>query len=145
MRKLGNTQWKAPHHASSHQDMLSFKEITHEQMKMDATALALTYLDIFYSGKNPELLRNIFHSDFQFYGPLYTFDSADEYIHALKENPAVEMEYSIQEIFENKDSVCLLYEFRKKQITLPMAQFFEINHDRISKIQLIFDASKFKS
>ncbi len=106
--------------------------------------LALRYMEIFYSGKNIDRLYQLFSDDFSFYGPLFQFDSAKDYVKSLIDDPPEGLTYKIIQSFESESSACLVYEFSKPGIScVPMAQLFETNNDKISKILLIFDTRAF--
>jgi len=105
--------------------------------------LALKYMDIFFSGKDLNQLSQIFSKDITFDGPIFKFNSAKSYLQALKKDPPQGMNYKIIKVFEQDSSVCLFYQFSKPGISLPMAQLFEIENNKISKILLIFDTSVF--
>jgi hypothetical protein len=105
--------------------------------------LALKYMEIFYSGKKLERLADILAEDLLFTGPFYTFNSAEDYIKSLKNDPPKGMKYEIIKSFEDESSACLIYKFQKKNISTTMAQFFEVKDEKISKINLIFDTKAF--
>jgi hypothetical protein len=54
---------------------------------MKPITLALKFMEIFYSGKDFERLKDILADDLSFTGPLYTFNSAEKNINSLKEDP----------------------------------------------------------
>ena len=110
---------------------------------MKPLEIALRYMEVFFSGGQVEALRPLMADDFRFEGPFYTYDSADAYLDALKEDPPEGFAYEVRHAFENDASACLVFTFSKPGIQTPMAQVFEIEHDRISKIILIFDTGAF--
>ena len=55
--------------------------------------LALRYMEIFFSGSDLEALRPLFADDLVFEGPFYTFDSAEAYLDALRNDPPEGMAY----------------------------------------------------
>ena len=105
--------------------------------------LALQYMDIVFRGKNMDALRPLFASDFTFKGPLYEFDTAEGYIQSLASDPLEGFDYQIIRAFEEESSACLVYQFSKPGVSVPMAQLFEIREDKISKILLVFDTGAF--
>lgn len=111
---------------------------------MKPLELALKYMDIFFSGSEPEEMRSILHTDLQFHGPLFRFDNANDYINSLLDDPPKECVYRILQTYERDSSACLIYEFSKPGIATLMAQTFEIERERIKKIILIFDRSIFR-
>lgn len=110
---------------------------------MSPLKIALTYMEIFFSGKNMERLYDILADDLIFEGPFYQFHSAQEYIDSLVSAPPIDCEYKLLKSFANGNSVNLLYTFSKPGISTPMSQWFEICDGKISKILLIFDTGKF--
>jgi hypothetical protein len=110
---------------------------------MSPLELALKYMKIFYSGKDLDNLYQLFSNEFSFKGPYFEFDSAEEYINSLKSDPPVDLEYSIIQSYENTTSACLVYQFLKSGVSIPMAQQFDVSNGKIDKILLIFDAGTF--
>lgn len=105
--------------------------------------LALTYMEIVFDGKDVAALRSLLAPDCVFKGPFYEFDTAKAYIESLEADPPEGFEYRILEVFESESSACLIYQFSKPGISIPMAQLFEVTEDKISKILLIFDTGAF--
>lgn len=105
--------------------------------------LALNYMDIFFSGKNLDRLRLLLADEFFFVGPLYRYNSADDYIKALQSDPPREFEYKLIGSFGGDDSICLIFHFKKPGVSTPMAKVFEIKDKEISDILLIFDTGAF--
>ena len=110
---------------------------------MKPLELANRYLEIFYSGKNIQDLSQLFTNDLKFNGPFYTFDTPEAYVNSLLSNPPKDCKYSILHSYENATSACIIYQFSKPGVTLPMTQYFEVKSEKISKIFLIFDTGKF--
>ncbi len=110
---------------------------------MKPMELALKYMEIFFSGGDIDELTHLFANDFTFRGPFYEFDSAEDYIRSLKSDPPNGFAYEMINSFENDSSACLVYQFRKPGVSVPMAQLFEIKNDKISKILLVFDTGAF--
>jgi len=100
-------------------------------------------MEIFFSCRDIGELTHLFAPDFTFRGPFYEFDSAEDYINSLKSDPPEGCEYKIIRSFENDSSACLVYQFTKPGVSVPMAQLFEIEHGKISKILLVFDTVAF--
>jgi hypothetical protein len=100
-------------------------------------------MEILFSGERMDELGLLFSDEFTFKGPLYEFSSGDAYIKSLEEAPPKEFQYSVLGEYEDEASACVVYQFTKPGLSVPMAQRFEIKDGRISSIQLIFDASKF--
>ena len=110
---------------------------------MKPLELANKYLEIFYSGKNIQDLSALFATDLKFNGPLYTFETSEAYINSLLSSPPKDFNYSILHSYENTTSACVIYQFSKAGVTLPMTQYFEVKNEKIRKILLIFDTAKF--
>lgn len=104
---------------------------------------ALKYMDILYSGKDIEMLRNILSEELIFKGPFFEFDTAEDYINSLKSDPPIGFKYELLYTFEESSVVCLIYQFSKPGIQTPMTQLFEFREDKICKTLLIFDTSQF--
>ena len=105
--------------------------------------IALRYMEVFFSGTNMDALRPLLADDFRFEGPFYTYDSADDYINALKADPPEDFAYTLINAYEGPSSVCLVFEFAKPGIRIPMVQLFELDNGRIRKVLLIFDTGAF--
>lgn len=110
---------------------------------MKPLELALKYMDIVFDRKNPDELGHLFADEFTFSGPFYEFHTAEDYIKSLKTDPPVGFQCKILRTFEGKSSACLVYQFSKPGVSLPMAQLFETNSGKISRIMLIFDTAAF--
>ena len=124
---------------------LTGKEKEKKKLKsqMKPLDLALKYMEIFYSNDNIEALGEILSEDLVFEGPFYKFTSAEDYMDSLRKAPPKGMKYEIIKTYENDSGACLVYQFSKKNISLPMAQIFEVEKEKILKIILIFDTSPF--
>ncbi len=105
--------------------------------------LAKKFMGIFFSGQHLDELGSLLSNEFTFEGPLYKFDNGLDYIESLKDAPPIEFQYSVIAEYENELSACLVYQFSKPGISVPMAQQFEITNGKISHIQLIFDSRNF--
>ena len=110
---------------------------------MKSLDLALKYMNIFYSNTDIMALRPLLADNLVFEGPLFQFDSARAYLDSLKGDDRAGLAYKIIQSFESESSACLIYQFSKPGISVPMAQLFEIEDDKISKIVLIFDTGPF--
>lgn len=100
-------------------------------------------MDCVFSGTNVEALNDLLADEFSFKGPFYEFDSADAYIQSLQSDPPQGFEYEIIQSFETEACACLVYQFSKPGVSVPMAQIFDISDGKISKILLIFDTQSF--
>lgn len=105
--------------------------------------LAMKYMEIFFSGDDLDELGPLFAPEFTFRGPFFSFDSGKEYIRSLKKDPPKDFDYTIIRSFEDESSACLVYQFSKPGVSVPMAQLFECRNGKISSILLIFDTRAF--
>jgi len=99
--------------------------------------LALKYMEIFYSGRNLDEMSDLLAEDLAFSGPFREYHTAEAYVQSLKSSPPKAMEYRIIGSYESSSSACLVYEFSKPGISVPMAQMFEVKGDRISRILIM--------
>jgi hypothetical protein len=105
--------------------------------------LAQEFLRIFYSREGIERLSEILDDQLHFKGPLFESIGAKAYLDALISDPPTGMSYSIQNTYQNGDKACIIYTFRKGDISIPMVQEFQIKNDKISRILLVFDSKDF--
>ncbi len=105
--------------------------------------LAKTYLEIFYSGHDIEKLGSILAEDLVFDGPFFNFTDSKSYIDSLSQSPPAGMTHDIGHAYEDDFSACIIYSIEKPGVKVDMSQFFEIENDKIKRILLIFDGSKF--
>lgn len=108
---------------------------------MTPLELALVYMDCLFETGDFDHLRTYLDDNLRFEGPLYRYESADDYINALKRDPPDNFSYKILKTWSDQSSACLVYQFTKPGISTTMAQVFETSGDKIKSIQLIFDAS----
>ncbi len=101
------------------------------------------YMEVLFSGQNLDNLKEIFHENLEFEGPLATFHSARDYINDLKSAPPVDFSFNVINRFQLGTTVCLNYEFYKPGISTSMIQIFEIEDNLIKRIRLFFDAALF--
>jgi len=88
-------------------------------------------------------LNEILAEHLLFEGPLFKFNSAEEYINSLKKDPPEGMNYEIIKSFEDENSAFLIYNFQKGNVSTTMAQLFQVEDEMISKINLVFDTNAF--
>lgn len=110
---------------------------------MTPLKLALSYMEIFFSGMDLDRLGDILHEDCRFHGPFYQFESAQQYIESLKVDPPVDCRYQIIHTFEQDNVVNLIYYFSKPGVSTIMSQLFEVLDNKITSIVLIFDSAAF--
>lgn len=111
---------------------------------MEPLKLAQKYMDIVFRTGNFDQLRQILADDLKFRGPLYNFDTAGNYINSMKTDPPKDFEYKMIKTYEDNSSACLVYEFAKPGVSTIMTQTFEVEHDKIKSILLVFDTANFR-
>ena len=114
------------------------------QKTMSPVQVAEKYMACFYGDAPLESMEALLADDLIFRGPLYEFSSAKDYLESLRADPPIGAKYQMIKVYEGDNSVCLIYLFSKQGIETLMAQTFEINDGKISKINLIFDTKAFK-
>ena len=107
------------------------------------TELAQRYMETFFGQKPLESMEKLLAENLIFEGPFQRTNSAKAYIESLKSSPPENVSFETEEIFENENSVCLVYQFLKPGVKTRMVQTFEINDGKISKIKLVFDSKAF--
>lgn len=100
-------------------------------------------MELVFSGGNAEALRPLLADNFSFRGPLYRYDSAEEYITAMASDPLKSASYRIIRSFKSDDAACLIYQFTKPGVSTPMTQLFEVSDGRIFRVRLMFDSAAF--
>jgi hypothetical protein len=100
-------------------------------------------MDVVFAGSNMDALNQLLADEFTFKGPFDEFDSPKSYIQSLQSDPPQGFEYEMIRSFETESCACLVYQFSKPGVSVPMAQIFEISNGKISKILLIFDTRSF--
>ena len=111
---------------------------------MTPLELAEKYMDCVFEKGNLEELRNILSDDLQFRGPYFNFDSADDYVNSLRNDPPQGFEYEIIKCYADDSSACLVYIFSKPGVSTPMTQTFETMDGKIKSILLIFGTVAFQ-
>ena len=97
-----------------------------------------------FFGKAPlESMEAILAENFIFEGPFHRSTSAKAYLEALKEDPPMNVNFEMEEVFENQNSACFVYQFSKPGVKTRMAQTFEVCDGKICKIKLVFDTKAF--
>jgi len=110
---------------------------------MSPTELAKIYMMSFFGHKPLEKMKSILAEDLIFTGPFYKYNTAEDYIESLKENmPTEELSYEILQEYEHENSCCIVYQSKKQGDDETMAQLFEVNENKITRIRLILNASK---
>ena len=115
-------------------------EAAHESL-----ALARRYLALFESGVELERLLDLLHPALRFEGPLASFHSARDYVAALQADPP--RGCRVHPLHESGDAhrACLFYELESGGARFPVAQLFDVEDGRITRIRLVFDASRLRA
>ena len=100
-------------------------------------------METFFVQKDMDALLGLLTPDCTFEGPLYSFDSAIEYVNAMKNDPPEAFEYEEIDTFERGSHACVVFRFSKPGVDIPMVQIFDTREGRISSILLIFDSAPF--
>ena len=107
------------------------------------TELAQRYMDAFYGHEPLESMEKFLAENLIFEGPFQRTTGAKAYLESLKRNPPVNVSYETEEVFENENSVCFVYQFSKPGVKTRMMQTFEVCDGKISTIKLVFDTNSF--
>ncbi len=89
-------------------------------------------------------LRETLADDLTFRGPMYDFDSADDYVNSLRSDPPVGFHHEVLRTYTDHSSVCLVYRFSKPGVATTMVQTFDIVNEKIQSILLVFDTGVFR-
>lgn len=106
-------------------------------------ALAESYMKSFFGQAPLEMMGSLLADDLIFEGPFHKSFTAKEYIDALMEDPPKDVHYILEKIYEDENSVCLIYVFSKQGVETRMVQTFEVVDEKICKINLVFDTNAF--
>jgi ketosteroid isomerase-like protein len=89
--------------------------------------------------------RKLLHDDLSFEGPIDTFDTADDYIGALKNLSAIVKAAETQKVFEDGNDVCVIYNLvtNTPAGTSPTVDWYHFRSGKISSIRVYFDARPF--
>lgn len=109
---------------------------------MQAKAIAIRYLELFCSGRVDEL-EPLLAPNLRFEGPFHRSETASDYLDALRKSPPKDCRFELLQSFEDQARTCLLFRFEKPEISVLMAQFFEVADGRITSMQLVFDGRPF--
>ncbi len=112
-------------------------------MKLTPLDTVMKYMDIFYSDEDLSQLNNLFAEDMIVQGPSYQFETAKQYIDSLVTSPPIDCRYEMIESFEKGSIVCLVYLFKKGDLSSNMSQLFEVVNGKITRILLVFNTRDF--
>ena len=100
--------------------------------------VALEYLRRFCAG-DVDGLEPLLSTDVSFAGTLHAYDSASEYLDALRRDPPEACGYKVLSITEGENAVAVFYEYQKRGRVLTVAQLFRITEHQIDDVLLVFD------
>ena len=103
--------------------------------------IALEYIRCFCAG-DIEGLEPIMANNLKFSGTFVSFDSLDEYLDSLRNDPPEKCQYRVLSITENSDSVALFYDYEKPNGVIRIAQLFKISDEKINEILLVFNGGE---
>ena len=102
------------------------------------------YLNVFFNSQEFDSLHTIFHENLVFNGPFINTENAKQYVDLLKNDVWEKCDYEMVEQYENTNSICINYRFKKSGKSTLMSQLFWFSKGRISKIRLIFNAEEIR-
>ena len=111
-----------------------------ERIAMRPIELGQKCIDYIFNKRDYKALEKLLAKDLHFRGPLYNFDTAKDYIKALKADPPTDFTYNMIGAYEDYSSSCLVYEYSKAGKTVTVSQIFEIENDKIQSILIIYDS-----
>lgn len=111
-----------------------------ERLFMTKREIALEYLNRFCRG-DIDGVKVMLTTDFRLRGPLFEFDSRDEYIESLQESPILPTGHEILDITEGSSSVSIFYAYQKSSGTVIIAQLFKFKNDKIAETLIVFDSA----
>ncbi len=104
--------------------------------------IVLKYLKCFCGG-DIDGMQTLLTEDCCLTGPLYRFNSRDEYIQSLQKDPPEPAACEIIEIVEGAAGILILYRYEKSTGPLTIAQFFRLKDNQIRETLLVFDSKSF--
>jgi len=102
------------------------------------------YFDL-WSRKQYESSAEFLHDDLSFHGPFDTFHESKSFVQAVKRLGPIVKEIKIKKVFEDGSDVCIIYDFVTNTAagTVPIAEWFQVERNKIKSILAIFDARPF--
>jgi ketosteroid isomerase-like protein len=112
---------------------------------MTNTEFIRVYFKRFFSGKARHSdVRNLLTDDFQFFDPLLSANSADEYVNRLKSfGDELDMHVDVKEIIGEGDIVAALVDFHGPSGKMAYAQWFTFRGGKIAALRVIYDPRPF--
>ena len=90
-----------------------------------------------------EKARTLAYENLAFRGPIDTFNRVDDYLAALKNLGAIVKGADPEITIAQGNQVALFYILRTKVADAPVAEWYTVDHDKISAIRAYFDARPF--
>ncbi len=89
--------------------------------------------------------RVLMRDDMRFQGPFDTFNSADEYLEAVKKLASIIQRIDLKKVFVDGEDVCVLYDMvtNTPAGTAFIAEWYQITGGRIASLRAVFDARPF--
>ena len=109
---------------------------------MNKQEMALTFIERFCKG-DIDGIEPLLAPDMKFRGPFYAFNSAQEYLASLRNDPPVRSGFEILSITESVDSLAVFYDYIKPVGVIRIAQLFRFKNRCISEMMLVFDGRRF--
>ena len=85
------------------------------------------------------------HDDLAFYGPIDTFNQADDYLAASKRLANIIQRIDVKKVFVDGNDVCVLYDMvtNTPAGTAFIAEWYQVSGGKIAALHAVFDARPF--
>lgn len=89
--------------------------------------------------------RTFMRDDMSFQGPFDTFNSADDYLGALKQLATIVQRIDLKKVFVDGDDVCVLYDMvtNTPAGTAFIAEWYHVEGGTIASLRAVFDGRPF--
>jgi len=105
------------------------------------------YLDSFYrESKDFEKIEQLLTDDFNFVGPMATFDDRDAFMKFIRKIGPQKNTIQINKVVVEGDDVAVFHDYSSKTPVigpLPFAEHYSLRDGKINSLQLYFDAREF--
>jgi hypothetical protein len=108
---------------------------------MDAREISIEFAEAFCASDLARL-ESILAPQLRLRGPLFSFDSRNEYLRSLHENPPEPGGCAILWVHGSDSEAAILYEYRKPGAPVLVAQFNRLSGRLISEVRLVFDTAQ---
>jgi len=97
------------------------------------------------ANKDFKAARGLLSDDLQFHGPIDTFHRADDYMTAIQGLSSIIQRIEPRKTFTDGQDVCFIYNMvtNTPAGTAPVAEWYRVAGDRITAIDVFFDARPF--